>query len=397
MIENFTRAFLYGVAWNLVDCTDFCTQFPRSGTNRGLAPLMGCNALRCCVAPRRDMNLINLSQQELESFIAEIGEKPFRAKQIFQWLWQKYATSFDEMTNLSKDLRSALEKHATLVPPEIDTVSESEDGTIKFLLKLHDGKLVETVLIPAEDRYTQCLSTQVGCAMACTFCNTGQMGFERNMTAGEIAAQTVLAKKFLAERGLKGPSNLVFMGMGEPLMNLENLIGALKIFTHPHGLLISKRKMTVSTVGFPDKLRKLGETGLALPAISLHAATQELREKIMPRAAKVHLDDLMRALDNYPKKPRERVTYEYLLLRDVNDSMKHAKDVVRLLGHRRCKVNLIAYNPTEGSPYQAPDPDQVLAFEDYLRDKNMTCTIRKSKGQDIKAACGQLKASVGKQ
>ncbi|MES9996924.1 23S rRNA (adenine(2503)-C(2))-methyltransferase RlmN [Desulfovibrio aminophilus] len=341
------------------------------------------------------LNLLDLTFSELESFFVEDVKEPrFRAAQVWQWLWQKDARDFAAMTNLSKALRDKLAARAEVVWPGVADVRTSRDGTIKFLLRLGDGKLIESVLIPNDKlaRYTQCLSTQVGCAMACTFCNTGLMGFERNLTQGEILGQILVGRAHLAASGLAPLTNLVFMGMGEPLLNLDWLLKSLATLNSDTGLNISWRRTTVSSVGLPKGLDILGASGLALPAISLHAPTQELRARIMPKAAQVPLDELLAALDCYPMKPRERITFEYLLLRGINDSPAHARQLHKLLCNRRCKVNLIAYNATEDSPYQAPDPDAVLAFEKILWDKGMTATIRRSMGTDIKAACGQLKA-----
>ncbi|MEF2146575.1 MAG: 23S rRNA (adenine(2503)-C(2))-methyltransferase RlmN [Desulfovibrionaceae bacterium] len=344
------------------------------------------------------LNLLDFTYDGLQEYVLEtLKESRFRAEQIWRWLWQKDARSFEEMTNLSKDLRARLPEIAEVRWPEPVDRQTSTDGTVKFLLRLGDGKLIETVLIPSnQGRYTQCLSTQVGCAMACTFCNTGLMGFERNMTHGEILGQILVGRRHLVDSGLPDLRNLVFMGMGEPLNNLDNVLNVLRTLNSDIGLNISWRRATVSSVGLPKQLDRLGESGLAMPAISLHAPTQELRARIMPKAARVPLDELLACLDRFPMRPRERITYEYLLLGGVNDSLEHAKQLADLLGHRRCKVNLIAYNATEGAPYRAPDREQVIRFEKYLWDRGMTATIRRSMGADIKAACGQLKAATQK-
>lgn len=344
------------------------------------------------------INLTELNYSELEAFVLnELRQPKFRTQQIWQWVWQKGARNVSSMTNLSKPLREELSSMAEIRWPEIAEVAESRDGTIKFLLRLVDGELVETVLIPGKTRYTQCLSTQVGCAMGCTFCSTGLMGFTRNLSMGEILGQILVGRDYLEQREAMPLRNLVFMGMGEPLNNLENVTRSLRTMQSELGLAFSWRRATVSTVGLPRQLEKLGKSGLALPAISLHAPTQELREQIMPKAAKVHLDDLMAALDAYPMKQRERITFEYLVLRGVNDSIEHARQLVRLLGHRRCKVNLISFNPPKAEagklPYEPPHPEDVLDFEHYLHSKGMTATLRRSMGQDIGAACGQLKAA----
>jgi 23S rRNA (adenine2503-C2)-methyltransferase len=343
------------------------------------------------------VNLLDLTFEGLETFVVEtLGEPRFRASQLWKWLWQHDARDFSGMTNLSKALRARLPEAAHIRWPEAVDVQNSKDGTTKFLLRLKDGKLIETVLIPgAQGNHTQCLSTQVGCAMGCTFCNTGLMGLERNLTHGEILGQILVGRAHLKAHGLEPLRRLVFMGMGEPLMNLDTVLDALRSMNSDTGLNFSWRRSTVSTVGLPKMLKKLGESGLALPAISLHAPTQELRARIMPRAAEVPLDALMAALDAFPMRPRERITYEYLLLGGVNDSLEHARQLADLLARRRCKVNLIAYNATENAPYASPDAGQVERFEKYLWDRGMTATIRRSMGADIKAACGQLKAEHG--
>lgn len=299
------------------------------------------------------------------------------------------------MTNVSKTFRTRLAETWDIAWPKVHTLQESVDGTVKFLLRFDDDALVETVLIPEGDRYTQCLSTQVGCAMGCTFCSTGAMGFMRNMTGGEIAMQVLVARDFLLSRDQgQRLTNLVFMGMGEPLMNWPEVKRAMEILHSEHGLSFSRRKITLSTCGIKKGLMEFAKQGLALPAISLHAPTQELRARIMPTAAQLPLDELIDILEHYPLQSRERVTIEYLLLGGVNDSLDHARALVKLLSRLKCKVNLIAFNPGPGIPYKSPTQEAVLAFEKLLWDKGMTCTLRKSKGQDIAAACGQLRAQT---
>ena len=341
------------------------------------------------------MNLLNLSFEEMENFLTTLGEPRYRARQVWQWLWRKGCPHFRDMTDIPKGLRVKLEECADVSRPRIQTVQESRDGTIKFLLGLSDGALVETVLIPERDHFTQCLSCQVGCAMACTFCATGQMGFVRNMIQSEILGQVLVVREFLRKRGLtKRLTNLVFMGMGEPLLNLKELLRSLTALRHDLGLNFSSRRITVSTVGFPKGLRTLGQSGLAQLAVSLHAPTQDLRRQIMPKAAEVPLDILMTALDHYPLRPRQRITFEYLLLHGINDGPDQAKGLARLLAGKKAKVNLIPFHPSEGLPYRPSDPDAVLAFERILWDKGLTVVLRKSKGQDIQAACGQLRTAL---
>lgn len=370
-------------------------------------------------------DLLELTFPELEAFLTDLGERPFRARQLWRWLWKKGALDFQEMTDISRKTRDTLAGAARISRPETVATQIAADGTTKFLLRLEDGALVETVLIPgARGRLTLCLSCQVGCAMGCTFCSTGAMGFERNMSMGEIVSQVLVARRYLddlAARGLPMPGqkeqdagqdanaedgpppapgaerlrNLVFMGMGEPLLNLPNVMRALETLNDPNGLDFSPRRITVSTCGLPKGLGELGESGLAYLAVSLHAPTQALREKIMPRAAAAWpLEELVEGLRAYPLKTRERLTFEYLLLGGVNDGPEHARALVRLLSRLRGKLNLIVYNPADGLPYAAPSPERVQAFEEYLWSKNITAILRKSKGRDIRAACGQLRACV---
>lgn len=343
----------------------------------------------------QNTNILDFTIPELESFMHRIKEKSFRAKQIHNWLWQRSVFSYDFMTNLSLPLRKTLSSQTLIGIPEVVTSLQSTDGTVKFLLRLFDGNLIETVLIPEKDHFTMCISTQVGCAMGCSFCSTGDMGFIRNLSSGEILVQVLLGRRYLLEQSTSySLRNLVFMGMGEPLLNLKELKKCLMVLTDPAGPGYSPRRITVSTVGFPEQLKALGDLGLSALAVSLHAPNQELRERIMPHAAKIHLDELMRALQSYPLKPRQRITMEYILLGGVNDTLQHGKQLVALLSHVKSKVNLIAYNPPKESltkpRYRAPEPSSVDAFLNFLISKNITATLRKSKGPDISAACGQL-------
>jgi len=340
-------------------------------------------------------NILELTYPELEAAVQAMGHQGFRARQLWQWLWRKGVREFAAMTNLARDFRAQLEEGWALSWPQVHEAQTSSDGTVKLLLRLADGALVETVLIPDRERYTQCLSCQIGCPMGCTFCSTGLMGFSRNMTGGEIAAQVLVARDYLRTHGLADEvKNLVYMGMGEPLTNWEEVRRSLQILSHPEGLEFSRRRITLSTCAIKDRLGVFDAEGLALPAISLHAPTQEIRERLMPGAARWPIDDLIATLQDLELKPRERVTIEYILIKGVNDSLQHARQLVRLLSHLKCKINLIAYNPGPGIDYAAPEPADVLAFEELLRKKGFTVTLRKSKGQDIAAACGQLKTEA---
>ena len=340
-------------------------------------------------------NILELTYPELEEAVRAMGHQAFRARQLWQWLWRKGVRDFSDMTNIARDFREQLAREWSLGWPEVVETQQSSDGTVKLLLRLTDGALVETVLIPDKDRYTQCLSCQIGCPMGCTFCSTGLMGFVRNMTGGEIASQVLVAREHLRAHGLADEvKNLVYMGMGEPLTNWEEVRRSLQILSHPEGLEFSRRRITLSTCAIKGKLGVFDTEGLALPAISLHAPTQEIREQLMPGAARWHIDDLIKTLQEMELKPRERVTIEYILIKGVNDSLQHARQLVRLLSHLKCKINLIAYNPGPGIGYAAPATEDVLAFEELLRKKGFTVTLRKSKGQDIAAACGQLKTEA---
>ncbi len=344
-------------------------------------------------APR---NLLALDLPGLEAFVRTLGEPVYRAAQLWQWIWQKGVFDFQHMSNLSKGLRGRLAQSAVVLLPEIARSQASADGTFKLLLQLADAERIECVLIPERSHYTLCLSTQVGCALGCRFCTTGAMGFTRNLSAAEILAQVLLSRTFLQERGSALPlRNVVYMGMGEPLLNLENVLHSLRVLTDPTGLDFSTRRVTVSTVGIPAGLPPLGASGLCSLAVSLHAPEQGLRARLMPKAAAVHLDELMTALDAYPLKPRQRITYEYIMLDGLNDSLEQAKGLVRLLAPRKAKVNLIAFNPgvSPVAGFKASPMERIEAFERYLREKRVTVILRKSKGQDIHAACGQLKAA----
>ncbi|MBD5641826.1 MAG: 23S rRNA (adenine(2503)-C(2))-methyltransferase RlmN [Desulfovibrio sp.] len=346
------------------------------------------------------INLVNHTLPELESwFTDELKEPRFRAVQIWQWIWQKLARDFDCMTNVSKSLRAKLGEIAEIRWPKVAASERALDGTTKFLLEFEDGLKAETVLIPAENRageirWTQCLSTQIGCPMACSFCATGQMGLKRNLTMGEILGQVLIGRDYLNDRRPDWPvlRNLVFMGMGEPLLNLGSLMPALRCLHDEAGLNFSPRRITVSTCGLEKGLEELGESGLAYLAVSLHAPTQELRSQIMPKASRWPLRDMIATLGSYPLKARERITFEYLLLGGVNDSPAHAAELVRLIQPLKAKLNLIVYNPVPGLPYKTPTPEAVEAFQRVLWQTNITAILRKSRGASIAAACGQLAA-----
>ncbi len=341
-------------------------------------------------APLRDIRELTLD--ELEEFVAAAGERTFRARQVMGWLWQREAASFDAMSDLSVGFREYLKHNFKTIPTPAAVVSRSTDGTRKLLVALADGEAIESVIIPAGDRVTLCLSSQVGCAMACEFCATARMGLRRNMTAAEVVGQIAAARRELAPG--EELTNYVFMGMGEPLANYQRLARALRIITSPWGMGISPRRITVSTVGLvPAMERLLVEFPSVNVAVSLHATTDELRDRLAPINRRYPLKTLIDACHALPIKRRDRVTFEYVMLAGVNDSPADAHRLVKMLGQVKAKVNLIIFNPFPGAAF-APSPrPAVEGFQAILRQGNLTATIRESRGQDIAAACGQLYAA----
>mgnify|MGYP006287855841 CR=1 FL=1 len=341
-------------------------------------------------------SMYECTHEELRATLQAWGEPSFRATQVWQWIWQKGCTDFSLMTNVKKELRQRLQETYSLDLPEIQAQATAADGTIKGLLSLHDACSVEWVLIPDRDHYTLCLSTQVGCRLGCTFCSTGRMGFVRNMSSGEILSQVLVAQGVLNQNKAGWPlRNIVFMGMGEPLLNWPQVHKSLQVLRDPLGCGFSHRRVTVSTVGIPKTLERFAQTGLASLALSLHAPTQGLRLRLMPRAARLlSLPELISRLQRLPLKPRQRITIEYILLGGINDGLSQAKELNRLLSRVKCKINLISYNPSPDLAYRAPTQEAILTFEKYLWDKGQTVILRKSKGQDIQAACGQLHNSL---
>ncbi len=338
------------------------------------------------------VHLLNLDLPALEQFFHDLGERPFHARQVMQWVYRRGVLEFGEMTDLAQGLREKLTAAATLRLPELAREQVSADGTRKLLLELEDGRQIEIVLIPDEERLTLCISSQVGCAMGCDFCRTGSGGLERNLTTAEIVGQVVLGQR-LAAQGSR-ISNIVFMGMGEPLHNLDNVLAAFRILSADHGLNITRRRLTVSTCGMVDALHRLPPEVLGSLAVSLNATTDAVRDRVMPVNRRWPIAELLGTLRQLPLPPRARYTIEYVLLGGVNDTLEDARRLVRLLSDIRCKVNLIAYNPHPDSPYRAPEPEAVEAFQSYLLGKYLTAVLRKSRGQDILAACGQLKAET---
>ena len=337
----------------------------------------------------------------------ELGEmiKPsFRAKQIYNWTYHKYASSFDDMKNLPKTMRAELEENFTLMPLKTILIQDSSDGSRKYLFELYDGHTVEAVLLLMKDeqyhedgsikhqkRYTVCISSQVGCKVGCAFCLTAKGGFMRNLTAGEIVSQLLMIKKdnnIDANRRV----NIVYMGMGEPLDNLENVAKAIKIFADPEGMAIAPHRQTVSTSGLSSKIEKLGKMELGINlAISLHAVDDELREQLMPINKAYNIKSIITAVKNFPVNDRKRVMFEYLVIKDVNDDISAAKKLLKILDGIKAKVNLIYFNPYGGTEFKRPNEKDMQKFQEYLTQRGLLCTIRESKGLDISAACGQLR------
>ena len=346
-------------------------------------------------------NLIGLSKEELSKELARIGEKPFRAKQLWQWIYFRGETDFDKMSNLSKELRAKLKEHYTIDRPKIVTEQISSDKTHKWLLEFADGQRIETVYIPEEDRGAVCISTQVGCAVGCKFCHTGSQKITRNLTAGEIVAQFMVARDAYGEwpsqtNETRFLSNIVVMGMGEPLHNKDNVFKALKILSDGDGIAISKRRITLSTSGIAPNIESVAaELGVKL-AISLHAPTNEKRSQIMPINNRYSIEDVLEACQKYQAimGMSRMITFEYLMLKDFNDSPDDAKELIKLMKtyHLGAKFNLIPFNPWPGCAFEPSSNNKVHAFSKILESAGYEAPIRVARGQDILAACGQLKS-----
>lgn len=336
------------------------------------------------------INIKDLSPKDIEEFMLSQGLQPFRARQVGKWLYQKGAEKFDDMTDLSKELRETLKETFDLeCSIELADEQVSVDGTRKFLFDLRDGKRIESVLIPDKKRNTLCVSSQVGCALGCTFCLTGTVGKIRNLTPSEIVDQYILVNRY--SRG--SVTNIVFMGMGEPLDNLENLVKAIKILMDDNYISLSAKRITVSTSGIVPKIRELGKEVSVNLAVSLNAPRDELRDQIMPINKRYPIKELLKESKRFPLPNRKDLMFEYVMLRDVNDQIQDAYDLGELLRGIRCKVNLIPFNEAPPLKYGTPDKETVLAFQNVLISFGINVRIRKSRGTDILGACGQLAAS----
>jgi len=342
---------------------------------------------------KRNISLKGLTLPELENFVLELGWEKFRAKQIFKWLYNKQVDDYSQMTDLPRIYRDELSQIAQINELKLITFEKSNcDGTIKFLFQLRDGQKIESVLIPDESRLTLCVSTQVGCPIDCKFCATGAMGFRRNLSAGEIVDQIIQAQKY-ADRRI---TNIVFMGMGEPLLNLKNLLKAIDIITSDDGIRIGARKLTVSTVGLPDKIKELADSGKKVKiAVSLHTLDEDLRARLIPIAEKIKISSIIEALKYYYNKVGLRVTYEYILFDGLNDTDEDVRKLTQLANLVPCKINIIKFHPVD---FIRKDPilknlkpsKRLEEFAQKLRENNLSVFIRSNAGEDIKAACGQL-------
>lgn len=342
------------------------------------------------------VNLFDLDLAGMEGFFARIGEKPFRALQVVKWIHQHGVTDIAQMTNLSKELRARLTASACLTLPEIALEQASADGTRKWLVRLHDGNCIETVFIPEHDRGTLCISSQVGCVLNCTFCSTAQQGFNRNLTTAEIIGQLFLARQALgAAKDNRVVSNVVMMGMGEPLLNFENVVPALNLMLDDNAYGLSKRRVTLSTAGVVPALDRLREVSDVALAVSLHATRDELRDELVPLNKKYPIAELLAACRRYiADKPHRSITVEYVMLDGINDQPQHARELVRLLKDLPSKVNLIPFNPFPNSRYQRSSAEAIDRFQNQLIAAGVITVVRRTRGDDIDAACGQLAGQV---
>jgi len=343
------------------------------------------------------VNLLDFDAERFATFLAERGEKPFRAKQLLRWIHHFGEADFGNMTDIAKVTREKLAAEATITPPALMMEQKGEDGTRKWLLDVGTGNGVETVFIPEDDRGTLCVSSQVGCALECTFCSTGRQGFNRNLTTAEIIGQLWWANKALGRdpKGDRIVSNVVMMGMGEPLANFDNVVAAMRLMLDDNAYGLSRRRVTLSTSGIVPAMDRLREACPVALAVSLHAPNDDLRNEIVPINKKYPLKELMAACLRYLEKaPRDFITFEYVMLDGVNDTMEHARQLLALVRDVPCKFNLIPFNPFPNSGYDRSKPDAIRRFRDHLIQAGYVVTVRRTRGDDIDAACGQLAGQV---
>ena len=341
------------------------------------------------------IDIKDLSRQQLSDWLSDRGLRSFRTDQIMRWIYLQQTDDFDTMTNLGKALRADLKASFVSQRLQVEDERVSTDGSLKLLFRLNDGHHIETVLIPEKDHYTLCISSQVGCAQGCRFCMTARGGFVRNLSAGEIISQVRDFQLWVDEKGDMPLTNIVLMGMGEPLANYKNVVQALDVITDGNfGLKFSSRRVTLSTAGLVPKMADLGRDSQVNLAVSLNAADDETRSRLMPINRKYPLDQLITACRRYPLPPRRKITFEYILMQGVNDSLDDARRLVKLLHGVKAKINLIPFNEHPGSDFKRPDAKQIIRFQEFVAAHHYTVMVRHSKGQDIGAACGQLKAKL---
>ncbi len=350
-------------------------------------------------ASKVKVNLLDFSHEALKEWFASIGEKPFRATQVIKWLHQMGVDDLTQMTNLSKTLRAFLQENAEIRAPEIVMEQQSADGTCKWVLRLADGNAIETVFIPEEDRGTLCVSSQVGCALDCTFCSTARQGFNRNLTVAEIIGQLWIAKRTLQKdpKGERAVTNVVMMGMGEPLLNFEPVVAALRLMLDDNAYGLSRRRVTVSTSGVLPAMGRLADTLDVSLAVSLHAPNDELRNRLVPLNRKYPIKELLAACQSFLDKKdtqRKHITWEYVMLDGVNDTEQHARELATLLQGIPSKINLIPFNPFPDTRYKRSSNNRIYRFRDILQESGYTVMTRKTRGDDIDAACGQLAGEV---
>ena len=343
------------------------------------------------------MNIRQLSLSELEEYFETLGEKKFRAKQVYEWLWQKHAHSFDDMTNLSKELRQRLAEGFSLPALKVDTTQYSSDGTVKSRFRTTDNHMVEGVLIPTDERKTACVSSQIGCSLSCKFCATGYMKRQRNLDFDEIYDEVVLINDQAEKVYQKKLTNIVFMGMGEPLLNYKNVLRAIERITSPDGLAMSPRRITVSTAGVAKMIKQLGDDKVKFKlAVSLHAANDTKRNEIMPINETNNIKALVEALNYFYQQTGNEITFEYILFKDFNDSKQDADELVRLYRQVPADlVNIIEYNPIDQALFAKPEESAIEAFMQHLEKNKVNARLRRSRGKDIDAACGQLANKEG--
>ncbi|TXJ28044.1 MAG: 23S rRNA (adenine(2503)-C(2))-methyltransferase RlmN [Chitinophagaceae bacterium] len=344
------------------------------------------------MAKAAKQNIRNLTLQDIEAYFEEMGEKKFRAKQVYEWLWLKQAQDIDAMTNLSKELRTRLKEEFTLPALTIDATQYSADGTVKSRFKTHDGHLVEGVLIPTETRVTACVSSQIGCSLSCKFCATGYIDRKRNLGFDEIYDEVVLINQQSERIHGKKLTNIVFMGMGEPLLNYKNVLKAIDKITSPDGLGMSPRRITVSTAGVAKQIKQLGDDKVKFKlALSLHAANDRKRHEIMPINDSNNIQTLIEALNYFYKQTKSEITFEYILFNNFNDSLQDADELIKIYRQVPADlVNIIEYNPIDFARFTKPTEEKVEAFMNYLEKHRVNARLRRSRGKDIDAACGQL-------